>query len=232
MICEVVSELEGFLKDGDFKKSIERMRSWLLTAAPGEPAQLLEACSQSMRPRITLLMRDLLSRYPSTVLGTPVMMYGVPDAGDEQSAGFTLPIAPGEIAKPCSDLHFLGWLPANAQLPVQLPFDPSRYDQFVPWRTPTVAIALFRSHPGAMDVEELCFPETWWNELFAQSPGDVRLEKPMTLSYPDALDVAAAMQAGARGEPGPSRGYFTPDVSFAHDIGIYFQECCRIQFQF
>lgn len=228
----VVAELELALKKGRFNKSIELLRAWLITAEPGEPVALLEACTPAMRPHITVLLRDLLANYPSTVLGCPVLLYAVPELELDSPLppGLTLPTPKPEIAKPCSDLHFLGWLPASAKMPVGFPFRPEDHPRLIPWHQATAAVALFRSHPGVLELDSLELPPTWWGELFHATYGNIRLEGQMLLSYPDALDTAAAMQAGARSEPRPLRGHFLTDVNWAHDFGVVFQEACRSHF--
>lgn len=60
--------------------------------------------------------------------------------------------------------------------------------------------------------------------------GNVRIEGDMLLNYPDALEVAAAMQAGARGELLPAIGPFQNELDWAYELGMVFLENCRTQF--
>lgn len=229
MLNEVVSEVERALAKGRIALSIDVLRRWLASAEPGDPEKLILAASPAMRDRVVTLLRDLLSRYPSTLLGCPVMLYAEPDVrlDSPRPPGLFLPFPRPEHAKPCSDLHFLGWLRTESRLPVALPFRPAAEDGLVPWRVCTAVIALFRTHPGVLEAESLELPAMWWAELFARTCGSVRIEGRLLLSYPDALDVAREMEAGALGQPSPG-GLFTTELGWARDLGAIFHETCRL----
>jgi hypothetical protein len=231
VLCEFVKKLESFLKNGDYLKSIAMMRSWLAAAEPGDPVKLLDSCSSVIRPNVTLLLRDVMSRYPSTLLGCPLLLYAVPEGEIDSPVPsvLELPVPRPEAAKPCPELHFIGWLSADTQLPIKLPYRPADHRRTIPWHTPTSVVALFRSHPGVVDLEKLDLPYTWWGEMFLSIQGNVRLEGSLLLSYPDSLDIAVAQQAGSRGEPLPT-GHFTRDIGWAYETGIVFEETARSQF--
>ena len=238
VISKIVNEIEGALKRRDFKKGIDLMRDWLATCQLGEPGQLLQASSSQMRPNVTLLMRDLMSRYPSTLLGCPLLVYGTQDRNSDSSVptcGMALPFPGPKNAKPCSDLHFIGWLPCDIQLPIRLPFQPAHYESTVDWCTPTAYVALFRTHSGVLDLDEIAISSEWWAEVFVHGTrndqvGNVRIEGDMLLNYPDAIEVAATMQAGARGNPPPAVGPFQRELNWAYELGVVFLENCRTQF--
>lgn len=232
LMSEVVTALEQSLKKSRIAASIELLRNWLSRCAPGEPTALLAQCSEAMRPHVTTLMRDLLSRYPSTLLGCPVLLQAVPEMELDSPIppGLTLPFPAAQHAKPCSDLQFIGWLPANAKFPVPFPFRPESYNNQVAWRTPTAVVALFRSNPSVWDLETLEVPGLWWGELFMGTEGNTRLEGKELLAYPDALEAALAMQAGANGDPIPETNYFLNDLSGRHEMGVRFTEICRSHF--
>jgi len=231
----VISQLESSLKAGDIKKSLEVMRVWLAIAEPGEPEQLLAETSAVNRPKVALLMRDLLSRYPSTIVGAPVLLFAAPDFEDTTSTWakcLKLPVPGPEAGQPCEDLHFLGWLPAETHLPVALPFRPESYSLDVPWMTPTSVVALFGTHPGLFDLDTVELPNQWWGSLFRSVSANIHLTARMLLPYPDALEASRVLQACTRGEPAPSAGHFLSDSawSLAHDEASIFRETCRNQF--
>lgn len=238
MISKIVNEIEVALKKGDFENGIDLMRDWLSTCQPGEPGQLLEASSPRMRPNVTVLMSDLLSCYPSTLLGCPLLVYGIQDGNSDSPAPtrrMPLPFPRPKNAKPCSDLHFIGWLPCDTQLPVRFPFQPAQYETTVNWRTPTAFVALFRARPDALDLGEIAVPSEWWADVFIHGTrsgqvGNVRIEGDMLFNYPDAIEVAAAMQAGARANPPAAGGIFQHELGWAYKLGLGFLEKCRNQF--
>lgn len=238
VICKIVNEIEGVLKRGDFEKGIDLLRDWLSTCQPGEPGQLLEASSPQMRPNVTVLMSDLMSGYPSRLLGCPLLVYGIPYGNSDSpvpTLGMALPFPGPKNAKPCPDLHFIGWLPCDIQLPVRLPFQPAEYETAVDWCTPTAYVALFRAHPDVLDLEEITVPSEWWAEVFihgtcSDQVGNVRIEGDMLFNYPDAIEVAAAMQAGARANPPAAGGLFQHELGWAYKLGLVFLEKCSNQF--
>lgn len=232
----VISQLESLLNSGDVRKSIEVMRGWLAVAEPGEPEALLAESSAAIRPRVALLMRDLLSRYPSTIVGAPMLLFAGPDNEESEApspSGLTLPYPTPEHAQPCEDLRFVGWLPATTPLPLALPFHQQRYSCEVPWHKPTSVVALFRTHPGLFDLDTVELPNMWWSWLFQPVKANIHLTARMLLPYPDALEVARVMQSGTRGEPLPGKGFFLSDAawSLACDEATLFQESCRHLFR-
>ena len=238
VICKIVNEIEWVLKRGDFEKGVVLMRDWLSTCQPGEPGQLLHASSSKMRPNVTVLMSDLMSGYPTRLLGCPLLVYGIPDRNSDSSVptrGMALPFPGPKNVKPCSDLHFIGWLPCDTQLPIRIPFQPARYETTVDWCTPTAFVALFRAHVDVLDLDGIAVPSEWWADVFihgtrSDQVGNVRIEGDMLLNYPDAIEVAAAMQAGARGNPPAAGGLFQHELDWAHELGFVFLESCRYQF--
>lgn len=235
----ILSSMSTALQKGDVKKSLDIARDWLATALPGEPEELLSQCPSELRPKLALVLRDLLSRYPATILGAPVLMYCTTDDDDTESppasqsglSGFSLPYPEPEFMQPCSDLHFLGWLPFDAQLPVKLPFRPEQYLAQAPTNQIFAAIALFRSHPDVFELEALDLPNHWWGELFRPVAGSVRISARMLLPYPDALEATRVLHASALGEPLPARIGFLSDNgwSWSSDAGELFYETCRHQ---
>ncbi|MBK3780042.1 hypothetical protein G3A43_07215 [Paraburkholderia aspalathi] len=231
MDAMIRSALEAALVKGDIPRSMELLRNWLVIAKAGEPEAMLRETSASVRPKLVLLMRDLLSRYPSTMLGVPVLLFAQPDSEScqQQLSSITLPFPTLDAAQPCADLHFLGWLPVGTELPVPQPFHPAQYVCKVPWFKATAAVAVFRSHPGVFDVDTIELPNQWWGELFRPVAGNIHITARMLIPYTDALEAAAVMQAVANAETPPERGFFLSDASwhYAHSEGILFHETCR-----
>jgi hypothetical protein len=226
------SALSAAFADSDIPRSIELLRNWLVRAEAGEPEALLrETPDAALRPRLVLLMRDLLSRYPLTILGAPVLLLAHPDSAacQRQMAHLSLPLPTSDNVQACADLHFLGWLPMDALLPVALPFRPEYHPVVVPWFRPTAAIAVFRSHPGVFDIDSIELPSQWWGELFRPTVGNIRLASRVLLPYPDALEAARVLQAAANAEALPEQGQFLSDAAWhwAHSEGVLFHETCR-----
>jgi hypothetical protein len=226
------SALTAALACSDIPRSIAALRHWLMRAEPGEPEVLLrETFEAALRPRLVLLMRDLLSRYPSTILGAPVLLLALPDSAacHRQLTQLSLPFPTLDTAQPCADLHFLGWLPMAALLPVALPFRPEHHPVEVPWFKPTAAIAVFRSQPGVFDLDSIELPSQWWGEVFRPTAGNIRLTSHVLMPYPDALEAARVLHAAANAEALPAQGPFLSDAAWhwAHSEGVRFHETYR-----
>lgn len=226
----ILTDLLSALQKGNIYGAMTLARAWLAQAPAGAPESLLRECPKELRGRLALLLRDLLSRHPATVLGAPVLLYCRPDDTQHgQPRRIRLPFPPAELNQPCSDLHFLGWVARETLLPVPIPFQPERHVIEVPLLEPFAAVALFRSHPEVFDLDELVLPDLWWAEVCRPLPGTIHLTTRMLLPYPDALEAARVLHASARGEPLPEAGFFLTDNAWAWatDAGALFQESCR-----
>lgn len=55
--------------------AIDLLGPWVLSCAlPGEVELLIDACPPTLRPRLAVLLGDLLSGWPRAVLAVPVLM--------------------------------------------------------------------------------------------------------------------------------------------------------------
>ncbi len=153
--------LSAALAAADIPYSIKLLRNWLITANAGEPEALVRETRAEFRAKVVLLMRDLLSRYPATILGAPVLLLASPDSDScrKQMAHLSLPFPDADTAQPCADLRFLGWLPTATCLPIALPFRPEHHPAVVPWFKPTAAVAIFRSHAEVFDYDSIALPD-------------------------------------------------------------------------
>jgi hypothetical protein len=223
--------LSAAIAAADIPRSIELLRNWLITAKAGEPEALVRETRAELRAKVVLLMRDLLSRYPATILGAPVLLLASPDSDScrKQMAHLSLPFPDAYTAQPCADLRFLGWLPAATCFPIALPFRPEHHPAVVPWFKPAAAVAIFRSHAEVFDYDSIALPDLWWAELFRATAGNIKLASRVLLPYPDALEAARVLKAAANAEPPPEQGLFLSDATWhwAHSEGVLFHETCR-----
>lgn len=181
----------ALLAKSEVKQALDLMRTWLATATPGDPEELLALCTPDIKPKVALLLRDLLSRYPHTLLGVPVLVY----YKSEEDTHLQLAAPTIDSAYPCQDLQFLGWTSYQAQLPLPQPFRYSRRDVCVPVNQMTAVVALFKSHPNVFDYDELILPDSWWAYLFQERDGNsVHISARVLLPYPDAIEYTRAME--------------------------------------
>jgi len=235
-MIKFAEKIEGMLKSRDIAKVIGLMRVWLDGCRVGDPGRLLDACSPQMRPNVATLLRDLLTNYPKTLLGCPLLMYATENDDVAESApGVRLPFPRPVHASPCSGLWFIGWAPAYLRPPIYLPLSPEPRHTTLMWNQAASHVAMFSGSAEDLDMERIQIPSEWWGDLFmkgmsSQPHGNVRIEGDLLISYPDALEIAAAQQAGARGEPMPAYGHFQQNLAWAHEAGVRFREDCRAQF--
>lgn len=223
----VLTSIVDAIRSRRFLDSIALMRDWLAAADVGEPEALLREASDVDRPKVAMLMRDILTMYPSTLLGAPVLLHYTPEGSS--ATPLVLPFPAHTQAQPCANLHFLGWLSATTPLPLKLPFRPEKHPVTIEPGTIHAAVALFRKSPEAHDLEELDISPLWWGELFLPVAGSIEISARILLPYTDALETSRVMQSAARGAYLPERSMFIGDAhwAFATNEGLLFQETCR-----
>lgn len=230
MIDSFRYEIEKLLRSADIGRSVAAMSAWLATAAPGAPTKLLQDASPALRPKLALLMRDILTNLPGTVMGCPVLLWATPEEAPSMTlwpADVALPAA-GTQPAPCNDLEFLGWVTDETKLPLPLPFFQSQHPTNIPWLKPTCRVALFKAHPDLYDLDRLEFPHTWWIGLLKDTPARIRLTSSLLLPYPDALEAAQVQTAVLRKEPPPENLHFLSDKHFRAAVqeALLFEGTC------
>lgn len=234
MIGKVAADVENAIREKNYHDAIGILRDWLGTCEQGEPNKLLAACALSIRPSVRDLLCDVLSCYPETLLGFPLLIYGA--AKGIEDGFLTLPFPTLESAHPCPGLRFLGWIPCDSSLPVKLPFRQNQHKTEVVWRTPTAYVGVFRVVSEEYEIDVNDVRPLWWGDLFFNHPryeddiGNVRLEGNVLFSYPEAIEVAAAMQAGARRSELSQPHDFHENLDWAYQQGVTFSEKCCSEF--
>lgn len=231
---KTAAEVEDAIRQKNLHGAIGLLREWLENCEQGEPNKLLAACTPSIRANVRDLLCDVLSCYPKTLLGFPLLIYG---AAKGQEDGFlTLPFPTFESSHPCPGLRFLGWIPCESSLPVRIPFRQDRYKTEVIWRTPTAYVGVFRIVSDDYEVDVNDVRPLWWGDLFFNHPryedeiGSVRLEGNALFPYPEAIEVAAAMQTGARRSVLSEAYDFHENLDWAYRQGVNFSEKCCTEF--
>jgi len=220
----VKEPLQKAIQEGKISKAIKLAKAWLAEAKPGDPEALLASCELDVQPHIALLLRDIMARYPATVVGAPVQVHWTPEKG---LTSLRLPYPPITGAQPCQNLHFLGWVEANTQAPIAFPFQPQLHAIRIPGNEIVSLVALFKTSPAIFELDEVELPDPWWGNLFRDCPGSIRLSSRMLTPYPDALEAARCMQSVVNGSLTPTC-YFLPNVTrdFALGAGALFLETC------
>lgn len=215
------------LREGCIDQAISQVRTWLVTAKPGEPEDLLAMCPDHSRAKLALLLGDLMSRYPATVLGAPVLMHMQP--AESSMCPRSLPFPSTEQLQPNESMRFLGWLPLSTRCPLAIPFRPEHHAVTLAPRETQCAVALFRARPDVFDLEDLEVPNMWWARLFSHDTGKIRISSQMLLNYPAALEAGRVMLASARdGNAPPRTGFLSDELwGMAWNAGSLFQETTR-----
>ena len=234
MIEKTVAEIEDAIREKNYYGAIGLLRAWLEICEQGEPNKLLAACAPSIRMNVREMLCDVLSCYPQTILGFPLLIFGAAKSVDD---GFlTLPFPTFENANPCPGLRFLGWVPCDTSLPIRLPFLQKQYRTEVKRRKPIAYIGVFRVISEEHEIDVNAVRPMWWGDLFInhpqrnEVPGNVRLEGNVLFSYPEAIEVAVAMQAGAQGNSLPPTWNFHENLDWAYQQGLNFHKKCNVEF--
>lgn len=221
---EILNELENLLNRAKISEAVVLLKDWLQSAKVGDPEQLLAACDGPLQKRLAILFRDVLSRYPTTILGFPVLLEAERDSAVSLARAKAVLPAPADNTRwPCADLLFLGWASAETQLPLNIPYrQPCPFE--IEWDTPTGVVALFRTTPHVFDLDSLVLPDQWWFDLFSGFQGKLRVSARVMLPYPDGLEAARALQAAARDQMiQPSNNFLSDGVwTWACNEGLAF----------
>lgn len=228
-IITFISQLEAALHSGDFQQSLILLKSWLQQAQPGQPEALLAACSNALRPKVSLLMQDLIACYPTTLVGVPVLICAQPDpsSGQQPVPSLKLPTPAWKDARPCGEeLLFLKWLPAFSLLAVSPVEHVQQSSVSVEWQVATSVVALFCSRFGTFEVDKPLIPASWWASLLYRPEHCIHVGGEQLWPYPEALEAARLMQASARGEALPSGQYFLSNAAYRASLleSTQFQE--------
>lgn len=242
MNFEFLKNLEQTLFEGKIGNALSLIKNWLSSANPGDPQKLIESCSPSSAPKVALLLRDLIARYPNTIVGCPVLIYaeseildndygiGSQDPLPTRNLYLNLPEPSSASKNPCKDLEFIGWIDKVELLPDPLTRDTK--GRAVPWESMYSTIALFKSTPEFFDHDEVNIPAMWWGELLSKEQAHMRVAARMILSYPEAREAALVLEAAANNKPIPSPLHFLSDLglNWALQEGLLFQDSCSRQF--
>lgn len=215
------SELSQMLRAGQMDAALSVARSY---CSAHDPYRLLAAASDRDRPALVSLLRDVLTQYPHTLLGAPVLI-----TYRSARAEIELPVPEERDRSPSYDLDFLGWLPLSAHLPIDLPREDDP-PATISIKTGCVqcAIALCRTSPDLPDAESHTLTAEWWAALFGDIPlqDTVHISSRMLLPYPDALEAARVLYGiAATGTPPIKPPGFLSDHAWAWaiDAGLQYR---------
>lgn len=188
--------LSAALKTGDVATAIALLRPWLLVALPGEAELLVHSAPPGIRHHLCLLMLDLLSQWPQTILGAPVQLFAARSTNTPPNQTlFEMPASPSCIV-PVRGLVFLGWIDKGTTLALPSVKIPS---QFIAIDRMVSLVALFRTQPE-LEIDNLKIPENWWARLFAGSNVDAYFTAHTLQPYPIALETCRLLDDAANGK--------------------------------
>ena len=176
--------------------AISVLGPWLQAAMPGEAELLIQAAPPGIRSHLCLLMLDLLTEWPQTILGAPVQLFAARTNGTPSNQSlFEMPAAPACIV-PVKGLVFLGLIDKSSPLSLSVGNIPRQaivIDRMVS------LVALFRSQPD-LDIDNLMVPAIWWAKLFAGSNADAYFTAHPLQPYPEALETCRLLDDAANGK--------------------------------
>jgi len=211
------------LRSGQIPLAVERAQD-LLQQPELAPESMIHLADPDDRPRLVTLLRDIITEYPHTLLGAPVLI-----RWRSSRATIELPVPDSLDPAPSAGLEFVAWLPLDSRIPASLP------RPGVPPATVTIAshriqcaVALFRATPDAPDPDQHDISHDWWATLFSETPqqDSVYLSARMLLPYPDALEAAQVLYRTAfKGKPPTQLARFLSDDAWAWavDAGLQYR---------
>ena len=198
-----IENLWTALRKGDVQSAINLLRSWLAAAEPGEAELLIQSAPPDIRAHLSVLMLDLMTCWPKTLLGVPVQLYAARAHDTPPKQGlFLVPDTPACIV-PTKGLVFLGWLSEFAQLPLA-PGGPK--PKCFGMERIVCQIALFRAEPD-FDYDNLKIPARWWVDLFAGCKADIYLSAHTLEPFPIACELGQVLAKAGHGNSWPDDEY-------------------------
>lgn len=225
---EALESILPHLHSVHIDRAVTAAQTWLDQTEHGEITDALIACPITSRPRLTTLFRDLITGYPY-LLGAPVLILATQDSVEDQEGhegtfrhalphGLRLPMLSGDPALLPDDLSFLGWASGGLHSRTRA-IESASAPRTIPWGQVAVRIALFQYVPRVpVSYDEL--PEitcAWWGNVFAPvlDVATVSLCDLPLLPYPDAVEVADALEASALGLRPQGTHYFAGSALIA-----------------
>lgn len=228
-----LNELESLLRQGSIANAVEVARAWARNAASGDIELNLGLVSESMRPKVAALLRDVITRYPYTVQGCPMMMYAEPESEHQRALSIELPTPSEELLQPCEGLRFLRWVSAESPIPL---LAENQAGESAPARMPLMRmvckVALFECFVEDHETADLQISGMWWARILSEVDAHLHVSSGMLMPYPDAIEAGRCAQASAQGRGVPKKGNFQTDTawSWAWNEGVLFKESCRSAF--
>ena len=189
------------LRRCQMQTAIDLVAPWIEGAVTGEVELLIDACPGELRPRLALLLEDLMGGWPGAGWGVPVLMLAA--RCGETPAGMRRVVLPGPQGERSvvEGVAFAGWLDKGTLLPAQgvLPGSGALAHVSVAIGRVDCSVAVFRADAG-VDVAGVEIPPLWWAELLSGMPVELRMSAGgVAAGYAAALEVARAM-LGAAGD--------------------------------
>jgi hypothetical protein len=191
------------LRTGNVPGSIGLLQTWLSAACPGEAELLMRSAPRDIREHLSVLMLDLVTDWPKTILGVPVQLF-VARSQDTplRQRHFRLPQSPTCIV-PIRGLVFMGWISEHSKLPM---FPGSPKPIYIGMECMVCRIGLFRAQPD-FDFDNQAIPARWWADLFTGCQADVYLSAHFLQPFPMACEIGQVLDDAARGKVWPEDEY-------------------------
>lgn len=178
----MLPDLLAILRSPSPGRAIEALSAWAPQAGYPAAAALVHDCPEADRARLTSVLRDILSLYPTTLYGTPILMnlrsdrpyYDLP-------ACDPMPIPEAIECRWQALGHSSPWHPDRQHAPGII------------CNRPNVMLLLARMPEHAPPPE---VPDSWLGWRFSTLPEDemMHISARMVLPYPDALEAARVMR--------------------------------------
>jgi hypothetical protein len=169
----------------------EQLQACAPTATYSDIADMLNICPSAIRPRVVLLLRDILAGWQQILYGAPVLMLYTSVRGDKPLS-LPLPDMP-----PAEDVTSLAWLPL-ATLDSAMPF--GRHAGPVSVRPGVVECAVLLMRAGETPPAP---SDAWWGDLYRSvldersRHGRIQISSRIVVDFPAAIEIGCALLASS-----------------------------------
>jgi len=199
MKTDFVAALAELLLQNRIQAAIDALLPWLREhgSSVGAIADLLAACPAIASQRLIVLLADILTGYPRSTVGAPVLIFATPENRRRSPSKLLLPCQDTDAPQPGKGLKFLGWASAKTIVP-EVWLQSPKHPVSIEMGQICAAVAVFESHQAPDEPLPAIGPE-WWGHLFLQTGCCVSMTaaEPL-LPYPSAVEAAQIMLDASR----------------------------------
>lgn len=209
-----LEDVVRLLKQGSILQALDLANQWRGSRLGGSLESELLELSDADRRSLVVLLRDVLTEFPQTILGCPVL--ALRPQADVDTAW--LPVLSTDL-QPAPSIHFLGWHSCKSDIPIlsSETIDSCAPVALGPGVTPLVG--LFKSDTDLIP-DNFELPPMWLVHSVRAAGVELHLHAASLLDYPSAFEAARIAYGITQNVPATERGLFLSDMAWHRTLRL------------